>query len=323
MPKTKFIYNPTAGAKRSIFSRKKSSLLLHSIHDLLKKYEIIVDEAPTKGPGDARRLAVDAASEGYDTVIVAGGDGTIGEAANGLIGTDVALGILPIGTVMNVARMLSIPFDLEGAAMVIKIRNTRMIDVGEILSIDGERPDELTYFLESAGIGIEADFQNEFLAWERGDKTALGRFLKNINYFYKSPLMVELDHGRTFESTAHVIMISNGPYADVAIPVAPLAKLNDHLLTIRRYRMSKMELLRHVVRLMLFGTYKNPKIETYTSTTVRVTSPSPRPVHADARVFGTTPIAIKIRPRALTMIVGYPDSPKDSALIPKKTYLAP
>lgn len=323
MSKTKFIYNPKAGVKRHFFSRKEPGTLLHSIHDLLRKYEIEFDEAPVKKPGDTHRLAAEAADEGFDTVIVAGGDGTVGEAANGLIGTDVALGILPLGTFMNVARMLNIPFDLEAAVMLIKMRNARLIDVGEIVSIEGERPDEPTYFLESAGIGIEADFQNEFLAWERGDRAALGRFLKNLSPFYRSPLKVELDEGRTFESRAHAIMISNGPYAGAGINVAPSAKLNDHLLTIRRYHMSKLELLRHILHLKIFGTYKNPKIEHFTSTTVRVSSQSPRPVHADARVFGKTPISIKIRPNALKVITGYPDSSKDSALIAKKIYISP
>jgi diacylglycerol kinase (ATP) len=323
MSKIKFIYNPKAGEKRGFFSRKKPGLLLYSIHALLKKYEIVFDEAPTKGPGDGRRLAVEASKEGYDTVIVAGGDGTVGEVANGLIGTDVALGILPLGTFMNVARMLSIPFDLEQAVMVIKMRNTRLIDAGEVVSIEGERPGEPSYFLETAGIGIEADFQHEFLAWERGDKAALGRFLKRMSQFYRSPLKVELDNGRSFESRAHVITISNGPYADAAIPVAPSAKLNDHVLTVRRYHMSKLQLLQHVLRLKILGVYKNTDIETYTSTIVRITSQSPRPVHADARVFGDTPILIKVRPNALKVIAGYPEFPQDSALLAKKVYLSP
>jgi len=283
----------------------------------------VFDEAPTKNSGDARRLASEAAAEGYDTVIVAGGDGTVGEAANGLIGTDVALGILPLGTFMNVARMLCVPFDLEQAMMVIKMRNTRLIDVGEILAIEGEPVREPSFFLESAGVGIEADFQNEFLAWERGDYSAIGRFLRHVGRFYRRPLKVELDEGRVFESRAHVITISNGPYSGAAIPVAPTAKLNDHVLTIRRYHMSKLQLLAHVLHVKILGTHREPDIEVYTSTTVKITSQSPRPVHADARVFGETPIAMKVRPKALKVITGYPDSPQDSALIAEKTYLEP
>lgn len=323
MAKTRFIYNPKAGAKRSLFFRHQPGLLLNSIHALLKKYEIEYDEAPTQQPGDARRLAAEAARDGYDTVIVAGGDGTVGEAANGLIGSDVALGILPLGTFMNVARMLNIPFGLEQAVMVLKMRNIRLIDVGEILSIEGERPDEPTFFLESVGIGMEADFQNEFLAWERGDKAALGRFLRHGRQHYRHPMKVNLDNQRSFESKSHILTISNGPYSGNAVVVAPTAKLNDNLLTIRRYHLSKLELIQHFLHLMLFGAHTEPRIEVYTSTTVQVTSKSQRPVHADGRVFGMTPVSIKVRSKALKVIAGYPDSPKDSALLAKKTYLAP
>jgi diacylglycerol kinase (ATP) len=163
MLKTKLIYNPRAGAKKRIFSRS-NPLLLQDISALLDKYEIEFDAAPILKPGDARRLAREAAEQGYEQLIVAGGDGTIGEAATGLIGSKTALGLLPLGTYMNVARMLSIPFNLEGAVMVIKMGNVRSIDIGEILSLEEERVDgkiahEENYFLESVGIGLEADFQ--------------------------------------------------------------------------------------------------------------------------------------------------------------------
>ena len=323
MSKVKFIYNPKAGAKRSFFTKREPGFVLESIRALLRKYEIECDESPTRAAGDARRIAAQAAKDGYETVIVAGGDGTVGEAANGLIGTNVVLGILPLGTFMNVARMLDIPFDLEQAVMVIKMNNVRLIDVGEILSIEGDRPSEPTFFLESSSIGLEADFQNEFLAWERGDASALGRFLRRGIKGYRHPLHVELDNNRSFESRAHVIMISNGPYAGSAIPVAPNAKLNDSLLTVRRYHMSKFELVQHVLSSLIFGSHKEPKIEVYTSANVRVTSKSPRTVHADGRIFGKTPITITLRPKALHVITGYPASVEESALLAKKTYLAP
>lgn len=321
--KAKFIYNPKAGSKKSFLFRKKPSLMLEDLHRLLRKYEIEFDETPTKGPGDARRLAAEAAKEGRDLVIIAGGDGTVGEAANGLVGTDTALGILPLGTFMNVARMLSIPFALEAAVQTIKMGNVRRIDVGEIVYLEGKGSEESRFFLEEAGMGFEALFQEEFLAWERGDRGALIRFFKNAFGFYSSQVTVELDEGKSFESRAHVITISNGPYAGAALPLAPSAKLNDHLLTVRRYRMSRGEFVRHLLRIKTLGVYQNPQIEVYKSATVKITSPRPRSVHADARVFGTTPVSFKVRPSALNVITGFPDSPEDSALLKERTYLAP
>lgn len=323
MSTVKFIYNPKAGEKRPFYLRKEPEWLLQTIHHLFRKYEIEVDETPTQSPHDARRLAMEAANEGYETVIVAGGDGTVGEAANGLVGTQTALGILPMGTFMNVARMLSIPFDLELAMMMIKMRNIRTIDAGEILSLEGEHPRDPVYFLESVGIGIEAEFQNEFRAWEQGDLSALGRFLKLRNRTNLESVTIELDGGRLINAAADAVMISNGPYAGAAIPVAPNAKLNDHHFTVRVYYKSKLKLIQHFLRLKLLGKYKDPEIETYTAKTVRITSTIPVSLHADARVFGTTPISISLRPSALRVIAGYPDSPEESGMIAKKTYLSP
>src|SRR5258705_214175 len=116
----KFIYNPKAGHKAKLLSLKHPLLSLEDIKALLKRYQIPFDSFPTRSAGHATELARQSVKEGYGTVIVAGGDGTVGEAANGLVGTDVNLGILPLGTFMNIARMLSIPSDIEKAVALLK-----------------------------------------------------------------------------------------------------------------------------------------------------------------------------------------------------------
>jgi diacylglycerol kinase family enzyme len=105
------IYNPNAGKKRSLFQFKsKPGTSLEDVRFLLEKYQIPVDLAPTKAPGHASQLAKESIKKGYKGVLVAGGDGTVGEAANGLIDSDMPLGILPFGSFMNTAKMLSVPF---------------------------------------------------------------------------------------------------------------------------------------------------------------------------------------------------------------------
>ena len=69
--------------------------------------------------------------DGIDVVVAAGGDGTIGAVASALLGTDVALGVLPLGSVMNIPRMLGVPRDLEAAAIALATGERRRIDVGE------------------------------------------------------------------------------------------------------------------------------------------------------------------------------------------------
>ncbi|HEX2171283.1 MAG TPA: acylglycerol kinase family protein, partial [Dehalococcoidia bacterium] len=66
----------------------------------------------TDGPGSGSHLARRAVAEGFDTIIAAGGDGTVQEVAHSLVGTDATLGIMPLGSIMNVARTLGIARDL-------------------------------------------------------------------------------------------------------------------------------------------------------------------------------------------------------------------
>lgn len=333
MLKTKLIYNPHAGEKKHFFSGAKPQLL-QEVHDLLNKYEIKFDDSPTLKLGDARRLAREAVEQGYERVIVAGGDGTVGEVASGLIGSKTVLAILPLGTFMNVAHMLSIPLDLESAVMVIKMGNVHSVDIGEVISLEDERVEgkiarESNYFLESVGIGFEADFQKFFLNFEKHRWQSFVQLLKDTRSFYNTPLQIEFDGQKKMESKAQIVMISNGPSMGANLAVAPEAKLNDHLLTITLYKISKKELLWHLLRLKMPGhkfyaaaVKDNPKIKSYTATSVKITSSSSRPVDADARIFGHTPIAVKIKPGAIKAVVGFVGLKQESAMLKKEIYIS-
>src|SRR5713226_4481368 len=79
-------------------------LQLDALCDYLRKHDVEVEPVSTSGPGEATRVAARAAINGINEVIVAGGDGTINEVLQGLIGTKVRLGILPRGTGNVLAR---------------------------------------------------------------------------------------------------------------------------------------------------------------------------------------------------------------------------
>ncbi|HYO61126.1 MAG TPA: diacylglycerol kinase family protein [Actinomycetota bacterium] len=111
-----------------------------------------LDVADTMSRNHASELAADAADRGFDAVIAFGGDGTVNEAAQTLVGTDVALGVLPGGSTNVLARSLGIPRDpVDATAYVagrLRAGSRRSINVGDI----GGR-----YFLFSAGIGLDAE----------------------------------------------------------------------------------------------------------------------------------------------------------------------
>lgn len=318
----KLIYNPYSGQKRKIVPGKMGDITLEDIKILLDQYQIPVDLFPTKYPGHATELGRDAIKEKYDVVLVAGGDGTVGETANGLVGSDITLGIIPLGSFMNVARMLSIPFDAEKAIEIIKINRTRKIDVGGITKLDGKKLGDPYYFLESAGIGLEADMHYHFLDLEKGKLQAIAKMIRTIWGFYGEPGKITIDD-QEISTRATLVTVSNGPYASAALKLAPKAKLNDHRLTVSLYYMSKFELIRYFYNQLRIGKTWSPKIKTFQAVRViRIETRVERLVHADARKFGTTPVEFSVVPNALRIITGFPPNKEEAALI-KRTYLDP
>lgn len=311
------IYNPKAGTKRSKVPFA-NQITLEEVKALLKQYEIPVDYFPTKRAGHATELARDAIKEGYKAVLVAGGDGTVGEVANALVGTNTTLGILPLGTYMNTARMLAVQNNLELAVATIKMQRIRKIDVGCMTRLDGEKLDKPSYFLESAGLGLEADFHEKFIKLERGEISALFQLIDKFLKFYTRKITIELDDKKIVTRPIFV-NIANGPYSGAALPFAPRARLNDHRLTISVFKMGRVETIRMLWALLWGNPITKYGIETHKSKIVKVTSKNPLPIHIDARVFGTTPATFKIIPSAIKVITGYPKD-GDSSLL-EGTYL--
>jgi len=207
--KYKLIYNPKAGTKRHLVSQKPD-ISLNLLKYLAKRYELNVDFFATQKPNHATELAKNSTNEGYDVVIAAGGDGTVGEVANGLALTEIPLGILPFGTFMNVATMLSIPRDMEQAMLLIKMGKTRKIDLGSVSVISGEIPEKPYYFLEYAGIGLDANIQRAVVAYEQRKYVIALNFLKLALRSYNWPATIKIGNEKEISVKASLITVANG-----------------------------------------------------------------------------------------------------------------
>ena len=95
-----------------------------------------VDPRVTWEPGDGIRFARDGAARGVDAVIAVGGDGTVNEVVNGLDGSDVPLGIIPLGTANDFARQVGIPDDADHAMDVVLLKEPLRMDTA---SLNGRR----------------------------------------------------------------------------------------------------------------------------------------------------------------------------------------
>ena len=141
------IMNPVSGISTlatsdgTVEEHEQAVLAALRLHGIEAKVMYTTPEDP------GARLAAQAAAEQAEVVIAAGGDGTIHEVATGLIGSQTALGIIPLGTMNNLAHSLNISETIEEACAAIATGETVSIDVGKINE---------QYFLEVAGIGLEA-----------------------------------------------------------------------------------------------------------------------------------------------------------------------
>ena len=318
-PKAALIYNPHAGEKRRMIPSRAARVTLEDIKTLLNQYQIPVDYFPTKYSGHATKLAQEAAKKGYKLILAAGGDGTVGEVANGLVNSDATLGIIPLGSFMNVARMLSISTEIEKAIALIKIGRTRKIDLGMVLQLNGKDLSKPYFFMESAGLGLEAELHQYVHELEQGQLGAVKKIFKSYFEYYGRKATLIFDQ-QEIKTKAIIISISNGPYTGAGIPIAPKAKLNDHLLTITLFKMTKWELVNYFFKLIQSKRRYTPKVVTYQARQVEIQTKIPRSVHADARIYGQTPIKLSILPNALNVITGFPKLNETSALL-KRTYL--
>ena len=296
-PKLRYrvIRNLHAGAKKGIAT---NGISREEMVVLLQRHGLGSDVVETPDEEAARREARRAVHDGIDVVIAAGGDGTIGVVASALLGTDVALGVLPLGTVMNIPRMLGVPRDLEAAAAALATGERWHIDVGEAAG----RP-----FYEAASVGMNAAMFREANQFEKGDWLSILRTIWVALRYRPARMHVDLDGAQRVRTRALMVVMALGPYTGAGMTVAPEARLDDGKFEVRVFRgFSKPELIRHLAGIA-FGRYRYaPHVSTYRAATVRVTSHHMLPCRADAHDLGTTPLEISIRPRALCVMAPRP-----------------
>lgn len=285
------IWNAASGRKAGIPTGSASRETLEAI---LARYELGAELVETASEEAAIEAVRDAADQRYDIVVAAGGDGTIGLVGQVLLGTETALGILPLGSIMNIPRMLGLPRDVEAAAEVLRAGRVRRIDVGDA---NGQ------VFFEAASVGMHAAVLEEMAKADDGDLAAIVRSVFVAFRYRPSRMTIELDDGRRTETRALVVAIANGPYMGAGFTVAPDARLDDGRFDIRIFNhYSKRELVRHFASIAFGRRAYAPRTVTERSAWVRISGARPLPARSDARDLGTTPLTCTILPHALLVV---------------------
>ena len=283
--------NPAAGAKMGIAA---NAMTADELLALLNRHGLDAEIIETADEDETRRETRRAVRERLDVVVAAGGDGTIGAVAEELLDTPSALGVLPLGTVMNIPRMLGVSRDLDEAAATLASGPVRCIDVGQA----NERA-----FFEAASVGMNAAMFREANRFERGDWLSIARTIWVALRYRPARMQLELDEDRVEQTRALMVVIANGPYTGAGMTVAPDAQIDDGRFDVRVFRgFSKPELLRHLASIAFGRRRYVPHVSTFRASTVRVTSVHPLPTRADSHDLGTTPLEVCLRPGVLRVV---------------------
>jgi len=294
MHKVSLIFNPAAGRVR------RAPEMIDHIRAALRDAGVETTPLATSAPGDATALAREAVERKDQFIVVCGGDGTINEAAQALVGTGTALAVWPGGTANVLAKELDLPNDPKMLAALIADGHARTISVGSALKpgTDWQR-----YFLLMAGVGIDA-------AIVRGvnprlkRKTAYGAFWASaLDYLARLPLtpfslgVDDMRHEGVFACIANAS--SYGGW----FTIAPKARLEEAELDVCLFNSRGRASLLAYALLGLTGSHTRSRGVIYRKAKTAVAnSNDAAPVQLDGEFVGMLPMRFEILPHALKLI---------------------
>jgi len=202
-----FIVNPISGKANHIINENR--LRKYFPDDV---YNIGIDY--TKYSKHAEQLTKEAILKKPDCIIASGGDGTINEVASSLVGTDIRLGIIPVGSGNGLASNLKIPLEIEKAILIIKSGTESLIDVGKVNE---------HYFFSNMGIGIDALIIKNYEKQKQRSLIGYGKASVSSSFKFKPISTILLVNGKRFETRPLVLFISNSNEMGYKMGLTPFA----------------------------------------------------------------------------------------------------
>jgi YegS/Rv2252/BmrU family lipid kinase len=304
MPRYKIIVNPTSG-------RGLGEQSYPEIDAELTRNGLDFEMCRTEFQGHAIQLAQEAAAEGFDVVVAAGGDGTVNEVLNGLMSIGStrderpALAVIPIGRGNDFCFGVDIPMEMAAVGRLLSGGECRRIDVGFVKG--GDYPDG-RYFGNGVGIGFDAVVGFEALKLERlgGFPSYIVAALKTILLYYRAPMVQIEMNGATHTQPALMVSIMNGRRLGGGFMMAPEGMMDDGLFDlVVAGQVSRPGILALLPRFMMGTQADHPAISTDRTASIKITAvDGTLPAHADGETLSTAgqELEITILPLALRVI---------------------
>jgi YegS/Rv2252/BmrU family lipid kinase len=283
------VINPAAGQPEPI---------LHILNDSFRPAGAKWDVSITHEYGDATRQARQAAESGVDIVVAYGGDGTVMEVVNGLVGTEVPLGILPGGTGNVLSIELDIPQTSEEAARLL------VSEEGEIRQVDLGQCGE-NYFLLRVAVGYDAERIN---LTTRELRDRFGRFAYFVAGLQAIPesravrYLVTLD-GEQLEVEGFTCLVENaGNMGIKGMSLSSEVSISDGLLDVFVVRDFDFKSLTSAAASIIDSPLDPESFRHWQAREITVATDPPQAVVGDGESWGETPIEVKILPSVVRVI---------------------
>ena len=240
-------------------------------------------------------------------IVVVGGDGTVNEAVNGLVGRDgVELAVLPRGTGTDFVRSFGIPTDVVAAAQIAMTGRTRTLDAGRVTYRSWSGSEAVAHFanIASAGMsGAVAKRTNETTKALGGKASYLLATLAVFASGRNTELRITVDDtirsGRMYDA-----IVANGRYFGGGMKICPGAEPDDGLFDVLLIGdITKVDLLVSLPKIYRGTHLPHPRAELLRGAVVTVDAPEPLPVQIDGEQPGTTPARFEIVRDALRLRV--------------------
>jgi YegS/Rv2252/BmrU family lipid kinase len=300
------VVNPNAGSGKCIKDWPK-------IKEILTKKDFDFHVVFTERRFHAIILIRNFIKSGYRKVIVVGGDGTLNEVINGIFAQNecesgsVTVGLIPVGTGNDWARMFSIPSDYEEAINTLMDNNIIIQDAGKV-NFSLKNQIYLRYFINIAGTGFDAIVaQKTNQLKEKGRSGILLYFyniLSSLISYKTTGISVEVD-GKKFKDNIFSMSIGICKYNGGGMMQVPDADPTDGLFDITVIRkIGKFSVIRNLGRLYNGSIIKHPKVSALRGKLINIQADPPAYLETDGESLGHTPFQFSIVPASIKIIKG-------------------
>jgi diacylglycerol kinase (ATP) len=284
-----FIINPVSGiGKQKRVESSIPELLDHSLFDPKVAY--------TEYPQHAVQLSKEAADQGFELVVAVGGDGSVNEVAQGIVNTNVAMGIIPAGSGNGLAHHLKIPGQIKGAIEI--------INRTKIIKIDTATFNEKV-FISMAGVGFDALVAERYAQVKRRGffpyfKLVVGGFIK----YHPARYTIRFDN-KDLSCKALLINFANSGQFGYNATIAPSASLTDGLIDLCiLHDISVLKALMIAHKLFLKNIDSSRYVEVHKVKEAEISCEQAVSSHIDGDPSDRiTHAVVKIKPQSLNIII--------------------